>query len=206
MQTLSTSARFAAAAVALVAWIGLIVQLQASTALSGSVPLAIWAMLRFFTVIANVLVGVVFIVAALRGRVSSSLIGCITLAILFVGVIYMLLLRGLIELSGGARLSDFLLHHATPVLAPLFWLIFAPKGELKPKDPWLWSLLPLAYFIYAITRAGFDGRYPYPFMDVGAIGWTQTAVNALVMALGFVIGGYVFYALDRWLGRGLSTP
>lgn len=206
MQPVSNPARLAAALVALAAWAGLIVQLQASTVLAGSVPMAIWAMLRFFTVIANLLVAGTFTVMALRGQVPPSWLGCVTLAILFVGVIYMTLLRGMIELSGGARLSDFLLHYATPTLAPLFWLIFARKSGLKPKDPWLWSLLPLAYFIYAIARAAFDGRYPYPFMDVSAIGWPQTVVNAFVMALAFVIGGYVFYALDRGLGRAKATP
>ncbi|MBN9081097.1 MAG: hypothetical protein BGP04_22725 [Rhizobiales bacterium 62-17] len=198
---MSTSARIAAIVVALVTWIGLAVQLQASTELAGTVPSAIWAMLRFFTVIANLLVAIVFTILALSGRVAPSLLGCITLAILFVGVIYTLLLRGLIELSGGARWADLLLHHVTPVLVPLFWLVFARKGGLRSVDPWLWALLPLVYFIYAIARAALDGRYPYPFMDVATIGWAQTAINAAVMALGFVVGGYVFYGLDRWMSR-----
>jgi len=198
---MSTSARIAAIVVALVTWIGLAVQLQASTELAGTVPSAIWAMLRFFTVIANLLVAIVFTILALSGRVAPSLLGCITLAILFVGVVYTLLLRGLIELSGGARWADLLLHHVTPVLVPLFWLVFARKGGLRSVDPWLWALLPLVYFIYAIARAALDGRYPYPFMDVATIGWAQTAINAAVMALGFVVGGYVFYGLDRWMSR-----
>lgn len=205
MKTMTTSARIAAIVIACVTWIGLAVQLQASTELAGTVPSAIWAMLRFFTVIANLLVAIVFTILALGGRVAPSLLGCITLAILFVGVIYTLLLRGLIELSGGARLADLVLHHVTPVLVPLFWLIFARKGGLRSVDPWLWALLPLVYFLYAIARAALDGRYPYPFMDVATIGWAQTAVNAVVMALGFVIGGYVFYALDSWMSRR-STP
>jgi len=198
---MSTSARIAAIVVALVTWIGLAVQLQASPELAGTVPSAIWAVLRFFTVIANLLVAIVFTILALSGRVAPSLLGCITLAILFVGVIYTLLLRGLIELSGGARWADLLLHHVTPVLVPLFWLVFARKGGLRSVDPWLWALLPLVYFIYAIARAALDGRYPYPFMDVATIGWAQTAINAAVMALGFVVGGYVFYGLDRWMSR-----
>ncbi|MDH7797455.1 MULTISPECIES: Pr6Pr family membrane protein [unclassified Beijerinckia] len=203
MQTISKSARLAAVVIALIAWVGLAVQLQASSELSGSVPLAIWVMLRFFTVIANLLVAIFFTGVALRllERMAASLLGCITLAILFVGVVYMLLLRGLVELSGGAKLADLLLHHVTPILVPAFWLVFAPKGELRRVDPWLWSLLPLAYFVYAITRAAFDGRYPYPFMDVGAIGWTQTTINAVLMALGFVIGGYVMLWLDRRLSQ-----
>ena len=198
---MSTSARIAAIVVALVTWIGLAVQLQASPELAGTVPSAIWAVLRFFTVIANLLVAIVFTILALSGRVAPSLLGCITLAILFVGVIYTLLLRGLIELSGGARWADLLLHHVTPVLVPLFWLVFARKGGLRSVDPWLWALLPLVYFIYAIARAALDGRYPYPFMDVATIGWAQTAINAAVMALGFVVGGYVFFGLDRWMSR-----
>ena len=49
---------------------------------------------------------------------------------------------------------------------------------------------PLAYFTYAIARGASDGRYPYPFMDVGKIGAVQTALNAAAIAAAFVIAGF----------------
>ena len=124
------------------------------------------------------------------------------MAILLVGIVFALLLNGLVELSGGALLADLLLHRATPVLAPLWWLAFAPKGGLARRDPFLWMLYPLGYFAYALARAGLDGRYPYPFMDAGRIGWLQTGLNAVEVAAGFLVAGLALVGLDRRLARG----
>ena len=132
---------------------------------------------------------------------SSFAIGGVTLAILLVGIVYATLLNGLVELSGGALLADFILHRFTPVLVPLWWLAFATKGGLRARDPLLFALYPLAYFGYALARGAADGRYPYPFMDVARLGWDETGLNALIMAAGFLVAGFGLYRLDRALAR-----
>ncbi len=200
-RSLSPVARLAALLIALVAWVGLAVQLQASIGLTGSAGAALWAMARFFTVLTNLLVALTFTVAALRGRASPFALGGATLAILLVGIVFALLLNGLVELSGGALLADALLHRATPVLVPVWWLAFSPKGGLKQTDPFLWMLYPLCYFAYALARAQLDGRYPYPFMDAGRLGWLQTGLNAVEVAAGFLLAGLLLVWLDRRLGR-----
>jgi hypothetical protein len=195
----SGPARSFAALIALVAWAGLGIQWQASTELAGSAGAALWAMLRFFTVIANLLVALTFTSVAFGRRTRAPfLLGGVMLAILLVGIVYGLLLNGLLELSGGALLADMLLHKVTPVLVPLWWLAFAPKGGLRPRHPLLWALLPLAYFAYALLRAT-DGRYPYPFMNVAQLGWGQTLLNALLMAAGFLLAGFLLLRLDRFM-------
>ncbi|MDF2119016.1 Pr6Pr family membrane protein [Roseiarcaceae bacterium H3SJ34-1] len=200
---MSNSARAAGGAVALVAWIGLAVQWRASTELAGSAAMAVWIMLRFFTIIANLIVAVVLSGFALGRQhfAAPRLLGAITLAILLVGVVYALLLRGLLELSGGAQLADVLLHKVTPILVPLFWLAFAPRGGLTFRDPWIWAILPLAYFAYALARGTMEGRYAYPFMDLAKLGWAQTVINAALIALGFVATGYVLVCLDGMMAR-----
>ena len=109
------------------------------------------------------------------------------LAIMLVGVVYVTLLRGLLDLSGGAKLADTLMHYATPVLVPLWWLLFAPKGKLEWRDPAIWSLFPLAYFPYALARGAYEGIYAYPFINVAKIGWTQVGINAVMIAGGFLV-------------------
>lgn len=198
---LSPLARLFAALIALTAWAGLAVQLQASIGLSGSVGGALSEMLRYFTVLTNLLVAMTFSAAALGRRVSAFTLGGVTLAILLVGVVFALLLNGLVELSGGALLADLLMHRVTPLFVPLWWLAFARKGRLKRRDPFVWMLYPLAYFAYALARAGLDGRYPYPFMNVGRIGWLQTGLNAVEIAAGFLLAGLLLVALDRRLKR-----
>ena len=203
MDRLSLAARLTAALVALVAWSGLLVQWQASTALMGDGAAALWAMLRFFTVLTNLLVALVFTAAAAGAAWAARpfVLGGTTVAILLVGIVYFLLLRGLLELSAGALVADWLLHMATPALVPLWWLAFAPKGRLQWRDPLLWTLLPLFYFGYALARAAGDGRYPYPFIDAARLGWGQSMLNALAIATGFLAGGLLFVRLDRWLAQ-----
>jgi hypothetical protein len=198
---LSPAARIAAALIALAAWAGLGVQLQASIGLTGSASAAFWAMLRYFTVITNLIVALLFTGVAAGRLASSFVLGGVTLAALLVGIVFALLLNGLVELSGGAMLADVLRRRVTPLLVPVWWLAFATKAGLRSRDPWLWMLDPLGYFAYALARAGLDGRYPYPFMDVGRIGWLQTGLNGVEVAAGFLLAGLALVWHDRRLAR-----
>jgi hypothetical protein len=47
-----------------------------------------------------------------------------------------------------------------------------------------------------------DGRYPYPFLDVGKIGWLQTALNAGGIAMAFILAGLLLVWVDRWRPLG----
>lgn len=203
MSSLSGTGRGAAALAALAAWVGLAVQLNASSILTGSMGAAAWVMLRYFTVITNLALAVIFTGVAF-GRPAygvPTLLGGVTLSILLVGVVYFLLLRGLVELSGGARAADVLLHQVTPILGSLFWLACVPKGLLRSRDPWLWAAFPLAYLVYALVRGGLDGAYAYPFIDVAQLGWAQTGFNAAAIALSFILAGHAIVWLDAWLAH-----
>jgi hypothetical protein len=204
----SSTGRALAGLIALVACVGLVVQFDASSALTGSAATAAWVMLRYFTVLTNLLLAVVLTgVAFGRTRLGApTLVAGAMLAILLVGVIYGLLLRNLVELSGGAKLADLLLHHVTPILAPLLWLAYAPKGRLRRWDPLIWAIFPLAYFVYALVRGMSEGVYAYPFMDVARIGWGRTGANAVAIAAGFILTGYVLLWLDTRLARNVSAP
>lgn len=194
--------RLAAALVALVCWAGLAIQFSATYASAHSAAVTTWILLRYFTVLTNFAVALCMTWAATGGRLSARLLGGLTLSILLVGVVYMTLLRGLVHLSGGALLADMLLHKVSPVLMALWWLLFAPRAQLKwPAALW-WCAYPLAYFAYALARAHVDGKYPYPFMDVGHIGWVQTLINAGGIALGFMITGLALIWLDSWRPLG----
>ena len=195
--------RVTAALIALIAWAGLAIQFKATLGNVGSIGETLWVLTRFFTVLTNLAVAVTFTILALGRRLSPSLLAGVSLASLLVGVVYILLLRGLLELSGGALLADALLHKVVPVLAPLWWLFFAPKGGLNRLDPFLWALYPLLYFAYAIARGLTGDKYPYPFMDAGQRGWAQVLINSAVIATCFILAGYAMLWLDRrLLGRG----
>ena len=194
--------RAAAALVALICWAGLAIQFAATYANSGDVGTTLWILLRFFTVITNLILAAVMTAVAIGKRVSPFLLGGVTLAMILVGVVYVTLLRGLLDLSGGALLADTLLHKVSPVAAALWWLLFAPRGRLQYRDPPLWAFYPLAYFAYAIARGWSGDIYPYPFMDVGKLGWPQTLLNACGIALAFLIAGFALVWLDGWRPLG----
>lgn len=198
----STVSRIAAASVAAIAWAGLIVQCVVLYSQNSSVLLTLWIVLGFFTITTNLLVAVVFTgMAANRTLFGKDwVVGGTMLSILLVGVIYILLLHGLTELSGGSVVANVLLHMVTPVLVPLFWIFFARNGGLSWWHPLLWAIYPLAYLVFALARGAATGKYAYPFMNVLALGWAQTTFNAVCIAVAFMLSGFAIVWIDHRVG------
>ncbi|ADL01098.1 Pr6Pr family membrane protein [Brevundimonas subvibrioides] len=203
MRIETASARVAAGLIALLAWIGLAVQFVAVTAQVGSVTEAVWVMLRYFTVLTNLLAALVLTGLAVGQSACRSprLLGLLTLSILFVGVVYAVLLRGLLELSGGALFADTVMHYVVPSLVPVFWLLFAPKGALRWHDPVIWAVYPVAYFVYALARGASDGKYPYPFMDIPVVGLPSALATVAIILILYLAAGLLLVGLGRWMGR-----
>ena len=203
----ATVGRCAAGCIAAIAWLGLAIQCITTFQMNHSVVLTLWIVFAYFTILTNLLVAVVFTALAVeRTRLRASWIVAGTmLSILLVGIIYALLLHGTMELSGGSAVANVLNHMATPVLVPLFWIIFTRKGELRWSHPLVWAIYPLAYLAYSLIRGGQTGKYPYPFLDPGLVGWRQTMLSNLAIAVAFLICSYTLVALDHRLGRRLTS-
>jgi hypothetical protein len=200
--------RIFAACIAAAAWIGLIVQF-ADLYRAHSAILSLWMMFAFFTILTNILVAAVFSCIAIDSGVLRAdwVIAGTMLSILLVGVVNALLLWGQLELSGGSALVDKLLHVVTPACALLFWILFARKGGLTWRDPLLWAIYPLAYLVYGIARGVTTGKYAYPFLNVLTLGWPRTALNALSIAIAFMVCGYAIVWIDNRIGlRVRSVP
>ncbi|MET0137107.1 MAG: Pr6Pr family membrane protein [Sphingobium sp.] len=196
-------ARATAGLIAIAAIIGLIIQFAVSWDGANDLGRAIWILLRFFTMLTNILVAILFGAYAL-GRfhiATPSRMGGVTLALLLVGIVYALLLSRLHHLAGGAIIANALLHRATPVMALLWWLLLAPKGHLTRKDPWIWMIYPLAYLAYALVRGSEEGVFAYPFLDFSAHGWPHVIAHVVVMAGCFLIVGHMFFWIDQRQGR-----
>lgn len=194
----------AAALVAIICWAGLAVQFSATYQNQHHVVASLWILARYFTILTNLAVALTMTAVAIGRRVSPLLLGGLTIAILLVGSVYALLLAHLYHLTGAALVADTLLHKASPILMALWWLLFAPRAQLKWSAPLWWILYPLGYFAYVIARASVDGRYPYPFIDLGKLGWLQTALNAGGIALSFVLAGLALVWIDSWRPLGSS--
>lgn len=181
----------------------------------GEGPLeAIWGLLRMFTIITNLLVGLIFARIAWRGTASVSplVIGGIMLGIVLVGVVFNLLLSMLPHQTIWYAIGDYTHHVVAPIAVPLWWAVFARHGVLRWSAPLVWALYPLAYSAYTVARAqfmppgtGMQSRYPYFFMDADLLGWPMALLNMAGIALGFVLFGLVAVAFDKWLARGAET-
>jgi hypothetical protein len=203
MPETSWQARTFAGGIAAAAIAGLVLQYLVSLHSNGSPAATLWAMFRFFTIVTNTLVAVVFggVAVVRRPPHFHRLVAGTVLSIVLVGIVYALLLRGTVMLNGSAWTANFLMHIVTPMTAPLYWLLFAPKGWLRSTAPWRWALLPAGYLAYALARGALDGHYPYPFLNVARIGWAQTGINCLLIAIAFIAAGFAFVWLDRRLAQ-----
>lgn len=194
-------ARLFAGLIALAAWSGIAINFHSVASGAASWAGALWMLMRYFTITTNLLVAIVFTGIALRRAAfeSSRLLGGTLLNILLVAIVYALLLRGLHHPKGDSDLANTLMHQATPAMVTVFWFAFVRKGMFRWRDPLLWALYPLVYFLYALVRGAIEGRYPYPFINVVQIGWPRTLENAAMIAVAFIIAGEALAWLDHRL-------
>ena len=192
----------AAALVAIVCWAGLLIQFWTIYGNEHHLLASLWVLARFFTILTNLIVAVVMTLAATGRRPSAELLGGVTLSTILVGLVYLWLLPGLHHRTGPAHIADILLHKVSPLLMSIWWLLFAPRARLKWSAPAKWLIYPLVYLAYVLARAQFDGRYPYPFLDVGRIGWLQAGLNAGGIAFAFILAGMALVWFDAWRPLG----
>lgn len=180
----------------------LLLTVQRTRSLGGSVLGGVWIYLDYFTILTNALAAAALLVAA-RGRDGSVLlrahsVTAIAACMLIVGLVYNLLLRSLWQPTGWQRLADELLHVAMPLLFLAYWWLATTRATLRWRALLPWLLYPLGYLAYALARGMADGRYPYPFLDVGALGLPHVMANAAGVALAFVVVGAALAGVQRW--------
>jgi hypothetical protein len=198
--------RVYAAVGALLGWFALALQLylmlvQAPAAMLG----AVITYFSFFTILTNFLVALVFTAAAVRPSAAwgqwvlrPSVQASTAVYIVIVGIVYQLLLRQLWNPQGAQWVADVLLHSVIPVGYVLYWWLFAPRDELNWKNALGWLVYPGAYLVYTLTRGAVSGLYPYPFVDVNALGYGGVLTRAAGLMLVFLGMGLLIVAIARW--------
>lgn len=188
--------RVGAAALSLLAWVALLLQLGLSLRLvhaqGGTAIDALVIFLGYFTILSNLFVALTAGAVALApdSRLASPMLrGCATTAIVVVGLGYHLLLRQIWDPHGWQWVADNLLHYAVPIVALAHWLWFPPQVRLPKRAPLLWALYPVAYLAYALVRGEWIDAYPYPFIDVPSLGYPRVFANAAGLMLVFLAAG-----------------
>lgn len=204
--------RLAAAGLAMLAWIALALQFALALRLvignGRSVLYGVVFYFGFFTILTNLGVAIVCTAGAARGLRSRAyapcVVGCMTCAIVVVGLGYHFLLRMLWAPAGAQWLADTALHYVVPVGAVLHWLVYPHTTRLPPAAPLMWCAYPVAYFAYALVRGALLHEYPYPFIDVAALGYGRATLNALGLLVVFVAVGYLVRAAANALARRVT--
>lgn len=181
-----------------------------------------WTTLLFYTMLSNLLCLAWMLILVVRttrdlrhrGRSGTStpsarLSGAVMMAITVTMLIYLIVLVPARFADGDAdifSLTDNLIHIITPVLMIVDWLLFVPKGAFRWIDPVLWTLLPYTYLVWAFVYGSLGGeftpgqRYPYPFMDVDALGVLGVAQWVVALTVALIVVGLIFVSIDRALG------
>lgn len=162
----------------------------------------------FFTILTNLLVAIFASLKlfAKNDRFTSWLLNyraetAITLYIVIVGLIYNIILRSIWNPTGLQKVADELLHTVIPLLFLGYWIAFVDKKLLVYKDIFLWLIYPAVYCLFVLFRGYFSNFYPYPFIDVNVLGYTQTAINSFFLILVFIAFSLCFVVTGKLSAR-----
>ncbi|MCU6433960.1 Pr6Pr family membrane protein [Undibacterium sp. Jales W-56] len=195
-------------ALLVIAWFGVLLQLWLSVQLAQangkSIPAGLVVYLGYFTVLTNIFVALVLTcqVVVVSNRVGRfftdpSTRACAATSIALVGLGYHFLLRQIWNPQGWQWVADIVLHYVTPILFSIYWLVALAKSDLKWWSPFAWCIYPVSYFAYALIRGAVLGAYPYPFIDVAAIGYVPVLRNAFGLLLVFILVGWLLIGLGQ---------
>ncbi|WP_153797236.1 Pr6Pr family membrane protein [Foetidibacter luteolus] len=187
--------------ISLTAWAGLLLQLYIMPKQNGFLRAA-EEFFSYFTVLSNLLAA---LYATLKlfgwwknpGAAGAILSGAICSYITIVAVVYHTLLSKLWNPAGIFFIADQLLHTVVPVLFVLFWFLYARTGLLQWKHALLFLIFPVCYIIYTIAHGELSGFYPYPFINVGQLGYSAALQNTAGLVVVFLVAGCIVIGLDK---------
>ena len=121
------------------------------------------------------------------------------LAIAVTGVVHVVALRPIQDLTGWDAVADILLHVVSPIIAVLGWLLYGPRPRISWNDVGRSAVWPVLWLVYTLVHGAITDWYPYPFVDVSEIGYARTLINAAIVTVIFL----ALAAGARWLDRTL---
>ena len=193
-----THIRFMAGTLAIISWISLLLQwILLRDRMDEPTNLVRARYFSYFTLISNILVALcysawfVFPVMSVNQPTNATLLTAVCLYIIIVALVYHLILRKSGGLKGLHRLvSDF--HHSwIPICYVLLWQCIVEPGIVKTLSTGYFLILPILYLGYILLLGSKTSQYPYPFVDVKAIGLGKVVRNCFLLTLIFALLGYL---------------
>jgi hypothetical protein len=167
----------------------------------------------YFTIQSNIAVAIAAAVLsanpAASGRGFRVLRLDAVIGITVTGLVAWFLLRPSMSLTGADALADTLLHIVVPALAFVGWLLFGPRPRIRLSTIGLALIWPVLWLACTLAMGEINGWYPYPFIDVGELGYPQTLINAAGVTALFLALFALAALIDRKLPaapRGAPRP
>lgn len=101
--------------------------------------------------------------------------------------------------------SSALLHYVIPVATVIGWVLVRSATRIDGRAVVASLVFPLAWVAYSLVRGEVSHWYPYPFIDVAALGYTRVAVNLVAVLCLQVAIALAFASVDKRLSRSVSS-
>ena len=190
---------------AIVGWGTLILRLYFKIADSDSSPLE--SMIQFFsafTILTNLLVTIYctkqLVLMRQRKKIDQNkpaTLTALTVFILIVGIVYHIMLKPIWKPEGLTMLLSEIHHTLIPIGVLLLWIITENKESVEIKKLFKWLIYPIAYISFVLIRGHFSNYYPYPFLNVHALGFEKVMTSALFLFMVMAGSFYIFYFMCK---------
>jgi hypothetical protein len=192
--------------IAAAAWYALALQLSILLRTSTNWAGTLFNFFGYFTILTNTLVALVLTAPTvpLTGTARFAAPNVRTAAAVYiaiVGIVYVLVLQELWNPQGAQALADLILHKLVPILYVGYWLVFEPHGRVRWRAALMWLIYPALYLAYSLVRGAMTGWYPYPFLDVGTIGYARVVVQSGLLLAVFLVMSALVIGLDKAIAR-----
>jgi hypothetical protein len=165
----------------------------------------------YFTNLSNLFAALVMLGAAAsliqRRETTSSeelVRGASVVGMVVVGIVFSVLLRDE-DLGSLMPWVNTTLHYIMPVVVLLDWLYQPPKANLALSKIQYWSIFPLIYLVYTLTRGAIVGWYPYPFLNPANVGGVAgVLLYSLAIVLLFLVASWSLMTLGNKLRRNTA--
>lgn len=197
-----------AAIIAVIAWISIVAQadvtIDRTLARGLTVFDALARMSSYLTNLTALACAICFTCVALRANRSPlvrffrqpTVVTAVVVYMVFVGIAYNLLLRGLWSPTAFRLLLNESLHSVLPMLSALYWVLFVPRFHLRLRHGVWWLVYPLLYLGVTFWRGSLSDFYPYPFINVDMLGVRLAMVNSALLFGGFLMLMAVFAGIN----------
>ncbi len=112
-----------------------------------------------------------------------------TTSILLTWLVFSVLLAPTMPVGYLLSFSNLFLHHLTPLLAFLDYLLFDQEMANKKRQVWLALVMPLLYMVFFFAAYAKTGQLPVPyfFLDFQTYGWFSIGVGGIGVVYWIVI-------------------